>query len=96
MLYHRDSLNYHLTIKGIRRLVAAALIAPGAVGAVAGLTGKSEELLNGHPALLRKHGRRYLTDRQMFLSNNTDGPGNPLSRCTRAERRPIRSVPSPA
>src|SRR6266511_4278643 len=30
--------------------------------------------------LLRRHGLRYLTDRRLFLSNNTDGPGNPLSK----------------
>ncbi len=34
----------------------------------------------GHRALLRAHGLRYLLDRSLFLSNNTDGPGNPLSK----------------
>jgi hypothetical protein len=44
------------------------------------LTGKSEEALSGHRALLRRHGLAYLTDRRLFLSNNTDGLGNPLSK----------------
>ena len=47
---------------------------------MARLTGESVETLAGHRALLRRHGLAYLTDRQLFLSNNTDGPGNPLSK----------------
>ena len=35
--------------------------------------------LDGHRELLRRHRLRYLTDAELFLSNNTDGPGNPLS-----------------
>jgi hypothetical protein len=38
------------------------------------------QILDQHRALLRRHGSSYLTDRQLFLSNNTDGPGNPLSK----------------
>jgi SAM-dependent methyltransferase len=45
-----------------------------------GLGYLSDETLAGHRALLRRHGLGYLTDRQLFLSNNTDGPGNPLSK----------------
>src|SRR5215207_6788783 len=36
------------------------------------------EFVAGHVELLRIHGLRYPTDGALFLSNNTDGPGNPL------------------
>jgi SAM-dependent methyltransferase len=80
MLYHRASFNYWVTIMGMRRLLAASLLVPGAVEVVARTTGESRELLEGHRRLLREHGLRYLSDRELFLSNNTDGPGNPLSK----------------
>jgi ubiquinone/menaquinone biosynthesis C-methylase UbiE len=80
MLYHRASFNYAFTIMFVRRVLAASLLVPGGVGVVARLTGESAETLDGHRRLLREHGFRYLTDRQLFLSNNTDGPGNPLSK----------------
>jgi SAM-dependent methyltransferase len=80
MVYHRNSLNYFFSILVLRRLLAATLLVPGAVGAIAKLTGESREVLEGHRALLREHGLGYLTDTQRFLSHNTDGPGNPLSK----------------
>jgi ubiquinone/menaquinone biosynthesis C-methylase UbiE len=80
MVYHRSSLNYRFTILGVRRLMAAALLVPGASGVLARAVGEDSEVLGGHRALLRKHGLRYLADKQLFLSNNTDGPGNPLSK----------------
>jgi SAM-dependent methyltransferase len=80
MLYHRTSLNYHVTIMGLRRTLATLLMADAGTAAVAALTGESRDVLDGHRALLREHGLRYLTNRQLFLSNNTDGPGNPLSK----------------
>lgn len=90
MVYHRGSLNYRVTIMGLRRLLAVSLLVPGAAAAVARLTGESRETLEGHRRLLRRHGLRYVTDRRLFLSNNTDGPGNPLSRVyTRAEAREL-------
>lgn len=80
MLYHRDSLNYRVAIMGVRRALASLLLVPGVPGAVARLTGERGDVLDGHRALLHEHGSRYLTDRELFLSNNTDGPGNPLSK----------------
>ncbi len=80
MLYHRDSVNYRVNIMLIRRALATALAIPGAVRAVAAATGERRPVLEGHRELLREHGPRYLTDTQLFLSNNTDGPGNPLSK----------------
>jgi ubiquinone/menaquinone biosynthesis C-methylase UbiE len=80
MLYHRASLNYRLNILVLRRLGALVLLVPGAVRVIGRLTGEPPATLEGHRQLLRHHGLRYLTDRQLFLSNNTDGPGNPLSK----------------
>jgi ubiquinone/menaquinone biosynthesis C-methylase UbiE len=80
MVYHRDSSNYRINIMLIRRLLAATLLVPGAIPALARVTGESEDLMRAHRRLLREHGSRYLTDRELFLSNNTDGPGNPLSK----------------
>jgi SAM-dependent methyltransferase len=80
MLYHRNSLNYCFTIMTVRRALAAALLVPGSAEAIARATGEQQEVLDGHRALLRRHGLRYLTDTGLFLSNNTDGPGNPLSK----------------
>jgi SAM-dependent methyltransferase len=80
MLYHRSSLNYRFNILVLRRLGALALLAPGAMRGIGRLTGEPPVTLEGHRQLLRRHGLRYLADRQLFLSNNTDGPGNPLSK----------------
>ena len=80
MVYHRDSFNYRVNIMMIRRMLAAMLVVPGAPSGIARLTGESPDVLEGHRELLRKHGLGYLTDGERFLSNNTDGPGNPLSK----------------
>ena len=80
MVYHRGSLNYRFTVMVVRRLLAASLVVPGMARAVARLTGERREVLDGHRQLLRRHGARYLTDARLFLSNNTDGPWNPLSK----------------
>jgi SAM-dependent methyltransferase len=79
MLYHRDSFNYRFTILGLRRALVVMLLLPRGVELVARITGESREVLDGHRELLHEHGPRYLADRRLFLSNNTDGPGNPLS-----------------
>lgn len=80
MVYHRGSLNYHVNIMMIRRALTLGLFLPGFGELVARATGESQDVLDGHRRLLKEHGVRYLTDRQLFLSNNTDGPGNPLSK----------------
>jgi SAM-dependent methyltransferase len=80
MVYQRWSLNYLVTIMLLRRALAALLLVPGSERAIARLTGEGEEVLEGHRRLLGQHGLSYLTDSSLFLSNNTDGPGNPLSK----------------
>jgi SAM-dependent methyltransferase len=80
MVYHRRSFNFYVSIMTIRRALASLLLMPGAARAIAALTGEAPALLEGHRGLLRAHGLRYLTDPALFLSHNTDGPGNPLSK----------------
>jgi SAM-dependent methyltransferase len=80
MVYHRDSFNYYFTIMALRRALAGLLVLPGGVSAVSKLTGEPPEVLQGHRRLLSEHGLDYLRDRQLLLSHNTDGPGNPLSK----------------
>jgi SAM-dependent methyltransferase len=86
MVYHRGSLNLHVNIMLIRRLLVLGLRVPGFAALAARATGEDAAVLEGHRALLREHGLGYLTDRQLFLDHNTDGPGNPLSKVyTRAD-----------
>jgi SAM-dependent methyltransferase len=80
MVYHRGSLNYRFNILVVRRALAAGLLVPGFDHVLEHVAPADGELVGGHRALLRAHGLRYLTDRALFLSNNTDGPGNPLSK----------------
>jgi ubiquinone/menaquinone biosynthesis C-methylase UbiE len=85
MVYHRSSLNYFWNIMVLRRTLLALLMVPGASEAVARLTGEERQVLDAHRELLREHGLRYVTDARLFLSNNTDGPGNPLSKVYTAD-----------
>jgi SAM-dependent methyltransferase len=85
MVYHRRSFNYIVSIMTVRRLLASTLLIPGAETAIARITGQPPDVLHGHRELLREHGSRYLTDPQRFLSHNTDGPGNPLSKAYTVE-----------
>jgi SAM-dependent methyltransferase len=80
MVYHRRSLNFYVSIMAVRRLFAALLLLPGTDRAIARATGEAPEVLRGHRELLREHGLGYLADPARFLSHNTDGPGNPLSK----------------
>jgi ubiquinone/menaquinone biosynthesis C-methylase UbiE len=79
MVYHRNSLNYRFTIMIARRMLAASLLLPGVPRLVAGLTHEEPWVLSDQRRLLQTHGLFYLRDSALFLSNNTDGPGNPLS-----------------
>jgi SAM-dependent methyltransferase len=86
MVYHRASFNFYVSMMAVRRLLASLLLVPGADRAIARVTGEGLEVLDGHRELLRQHGIRYLADPALFLSHNTDGPGNPLSKTYSAER----------
>jgi SAM-dependent methyltransferase len=93
MVYHRGSLNYRFNILIVRRLLAATLMIPGADAILHRIVPADRELVAGHVELLRIHRLRYLTDSALFLSNNTDGPGNPLSKVySRREARELFSA----
>ena len=88
MVYHHRSWNYYVSIMFLRRLLIASLLVPGAAPLISRITGEPEVVLAGHKALLAQHGARYVLDGRMFLSHNTDGPENPLSKVySRAEAR---------
>jgi len=80
MVYHRNSLNYRFTIMVARRILAASLLIPGIPSLVARITREEPWVIADQRRLLRTHGLHYIRDNSLFLSNNTDGPGNPLSR----------------
>jgi ubiquinone/menaquinone biosynthesis C-methylase UbiE len=80
MLYHRKSLNYFFMIMVVRRLLATMLLTDRGMALAQRMSGESRHVLEGHRNLLRRYGWRYLADQQLFLSNNTDGPDNPLSK----------------
>jgi ubiquinone/menaquinone biosynthesis C-methylase UbiE len=79
MLYHRDSYNYRINISLLRRAGAQLLRLDRGVGLVHRLTGESVESLRQHAAQLRQNRGDYLRSEE-FLSQNTDGAGNPLAR----------------
>ena len=90
MVYHRHSFNYYVTIMLLRRLLIGLLTLPGGTRFVSRLTGEPEAILAGHRSLLDMHGVRYVLDGALFLSHNTDGPGNPLSKVySRADLRDL-------
>jgi SAM-dependent methyltransferase len=79
MVYHRHSYNYYGNILLLRRLGAMLLALPGGLALARLATGESPKLLAAHREALRREGLAYLAT-QRFLTANTDGPWNPLSR----------------
>jgi hypothetical protein len=78
MLYHRDSYNYRVNISLFRRAGVHLLRWQGGIRFVQLLTGESADRLKEHARRLRQE-RSYLSSEE-FLSQNTDGAGNPLAR----------------
>jgi len=88
MLYHRDSYNYRINISLLRRAGVHLLRWNGGVKFVKLLTGEAEDSLREHSRRLKQE-RSYLSSEE-FLSQNTDGAGNPLARVySRAEAREL-------
>jgi len=88
MLYHRDSYNYRINISLLRRAGAHLLRWNSGVKFVHLLTGEPEDSLHEHARRLKAE-RAYL-DSEEFLSQNTDGAGNPLARVySRSEAREL-------
>ncbi|HET6669679.1 MAG TPA: class I SAM-dependent methyltransferase [Pyrinomonadaceae bacterium] len=89
MLYHRDSYNYRVNISLLRRAGARLLKSESGIRFVHRLTGEPLESLREHGSLLREGEENYLKPDE-FLSQNTDGAGNPLARVySREEARQL-------
>jgi SAM-dependent methyltransferase len=89
MLYHRDSYNYRVNIGVLRRVGARLLRTEAGVRLAHRLTGEPVESLREHAARLKEDAGQYLSAGE-FLSRNTDGAGNPLTRVySRAEARAL-------
>jgi len=88
MLYHRDSYNYRVNISMLRRAGVNLLKWNTGVKLVHLLTGEAEERLREHARLLKI--QSDYSNSEEFLSQNTDGAGNPLARVySRTEAREL-------
>jgi SAM-dependent methyltransferase len=89
MLYHRGSYNYRIGIRVLRRAGAGLLKSENGIKIVHRLTGEPVESLREHAGLLTgKNGGQASSDE--FLSQSTDGAGNPLARVySRREAREL-------
>ena len=79
MLYHRDSYNFRINISMLRRAGAHLLRFDRGVKLAHLLTGEPIESLREHAHRLKTEKESYLAPDE-FLSQNTDGAGNPLAR----------------
>jgi ubiquinone/menaquinone biosynthesis C-methylase UbiE len=79
MLYHRDSYNYRVNIRMLRRAGAQLLRFEPGLKLVHRLTGEPVESLRDHARNLKADARSYLAPDE-FLSQHTDGANNPLAR----------------
>jgi SAM-dependent methyltransferase len=87
MLYHRGSYNYRIGIRVLRRAGAGLLRSEGGIKLVHTLTGEPIDSLREHAQLARTNGNSPADD---FLSQSTDGAGNPLARVySRSEAREL-------
>jgi SAM-dependent methyltransferase len=89
MLYHRGSYNYRVNISLLRRAGAHLLKWERGVKLVHKITGEPLDSLREHAKLLQTERESYLKPAE-FLSQNTDGAGNPLARVySRREAREL-------
>ncbi len=89
MLYHRGSYNYRVNISLLRRTGAGLLKWDKGIWLVNKITGEPLESLREHAGLLKRERDSYLKPDE-FLSQNTDGAGNPLARVySRKEAREL-------
>ena len=75
MLYKRNSINYQIKIRVLRRLLLRALTLPGVIP-IFGALGFPRDKLGRHAEIYRQYGR---LEEQEWLNRNTDGPDNPYS-----------------
>jgi SAM-dependent methyltransferase len=89
MLYHRGSYNYRIGIRVLRRAGARLLKSDGGIRIVHSLTGEPVESLREHAELLAGKNNGQVSSDE-FLSQSTDGAGNPLARVySRREAREL-------
>jgi len=89
MLYHRDSYNYRIGIRVLRRAGARLLKREVGIKMIHRLTGEPVDSLREHAQLLKASTNGFLSSDE-FLSRSTDGAGNPLARVySRREAREL-------
>ncbi len=89
MLYHRGSYNYRIGIRVLRRAGARLLKSERGIKIVNRLTGEPMESLRDHARLLKASTNGHVASDE-FLSQSTDGAGNPLARVySRREAREL-------
>lgn len=89
MLYHRDSYNYRIGIRVLRRAGARLIKSHTGIKVVHKLTGEPVESLREHAKTVGTRSNGYPVSDE-FLSQSTDGPGNPLARVySRKEAREL-------
>ena len=79
MLYHRDSYNYRIGIRVLRRAGARLLNSESGIKLVHWLTGEPLDSLREHAQVATASTNGHLSSDE-FLSQSTDGAGNPLAR----------------
>jgi len=83
MLYHKHSYNYWVNIRILRGLAFALIRRGFPVDLLSKFTGINVDLLHEYEKVIKGKSQWTFQD---LLNNNTDGPGNPLSKVfTRAE-----------
>ncbi|PYS66496.1 MAG: hypothetical protein DMF76_00295 [Acidobacteria bacterium] len=89
MLYHRDSYNYRVGIRILRRAGSRLLKSESGIKLVHRLTGEPLDSLREHARIVKASTNGYLSSNE-FLSQSTDGAGNPLARVySRREARQL-------
>lgn len=79
MLYHKDSFNYNVSIKIIRRVGLLVLrMLPFLTGLVSKLTGEGKDRIRKHITNMKTQGMKYLI-MENFIHVSTDGPDNVYS-----------------
>jgi ubiquinone/menaquinone biosynthesis C-methylase UbiE len=78
MLYYRDSFNYHVNLRILRRLRVHLLKRKPGIKLAGKIWREPEEQLRRHAELIKQDSGAYL-QMQNMLNRNTDGADNPLS-----------------
>ena len=85
MLYHKNSYNYWVNIRILRGIAFALLRHEFPIELLSKFTGINVDLLREYGKVIKRKSQWTVQD---LLNNNTDGPGNPLSKVfTRAEAK---------